>query len=396
MSVINFVIPPTSKTLFSGGTLCLLEYAKGLRARNHQVNLIPFMPCDPPLWFTGDFGWFPGEQLMKKIALRMFALKNEVAADTAGNGSNNSSEAHVNPKLLSLELQLAFGTIYAREILKELPVADATVASFFSTARPVQLYGTGKKFYFAQHFEPYFANDMPDPILAEHEAMMSYRMGLQIVANSTWLRQKLKRELGMEVMFCPNAIDHSIFHGLPKSGQLGDEIRVISYGGRGASWKGFKDMAAGMRIARERLSRVKLRWQVYGSCVLEPSNPIADYEPLGFLQPSALANAYRSADILLSASWYESFPLFPLEAMACGLPVITTQHGTEEFAIHEQTAEVVKPQDPECIADSLVRLVTQNNYRATIAARGNIVSKEFNWRNSVDRMENILLGSADP
>lgn len=392
MAVINFVIPPTAKARFTGGGLCLLEYAKGLRARNHQVHLIPFMPCDPPLWFSGDFGCFPDEQLMTRISRQLFTLKEEVAES---HGVTVKPADHVNSRLLSLELQLAFGNIFTREILKQLPAADATVATFFLTARPVRLYGTGKKFYFAQHFEPYFADEMPDPVLAEHEAMASYGMGLRHIANSSWLREKLKKEIGVEAQLCPNAIDHSIFRGAPKSERLGTEIRVISYGGRGADWKGFRDMAAGMRIARERMQGVKLRWQVYGSCILEPSNPIADYESLGFLQPPALADAYRNADILLSASWYESFPLFPLEAMACGLPVITTQYGTEEFAVHGETAEVVRPKDPECIADSLVRLVTRNDYRTSIAARGNAASKKFNWTNAVDRMESLLVDSDD-
>jgi len=135
-----------------------------------------------------------------------------------------------------------------------------------------------------------------------------------------------------------------------------------------------------------------LRWLVYGACILEPSNPIAQYESLGLLTPGELAAAYRSADILLSASWYESFPLFPLEAMACGLPVITSQYGTEEYAIPAVTADIVRPRDPESIATSLVRLVTQDEYRASIAKQGNEIAKNFNWRASVDRMEAILLG----
>jgi glycosyltransferase involved in cell wall biosynthesis len=111
---------------------------------------------------------------------------------------------------------------------------------------------------------------------------------------------------------------------------------------------------------------------------------------LGFLLQPQLAEAYRSADILLSASWYESFPLFPLEAMACGLPVITTQQGTEEFATPGVSAEVVRPRDPPSIADGLVRLITDASYRSAIAVEGNRASKAFTWNASAKRMESLL------
>jgi glycosyltransferase involved in cell wall biosynthesis len=183
-----------------------------------------------------------------------------------------------------------------------------------------------------------------------------------------------------------------VFVGQPKPETGSDKVRIISYGGRLAEWKGFREMAAAVRIARMRLPQTNIRWQVYGTSVLRPDNPIAPYEELGFLKQSELAAAYRNADILLSASWYESFPLFPLEAMACGLPVITTQYGTEEYAVHGVTAEVVQPRNEQSIADGLIRLIRNRSYRSEIAMRGHKASKKFTWDASVSRLEQILLG----
>jgi glycosyltransferase involved in cell wall biosynthesis len=106
--------------------------------------------------------------------------------------------------------------------------------------------------------------------------------------------------------------------------------------------------------------------------------------------PSDLANAYRDADILLSASWYESFPLFPVEAMACGLSVVTTPNGTEEYAIHGETAEIVAPRSAEDIARGFTRLNRDPSYRCKIAAAGLQISKKFAWDKSVQRFEPIL------
>jgi glycosyltransferase involved in cell wall biosynthesis len=138
---------------------------------------------------------------------------------------------------------------------------------------------------------------------------------------------------------------------------------------------------------------MEIEWRVYGTgASVPPQNGIADYIPLGFLSPRRLAEEYCKADILLSASWYESFPLFPIEAMACGLAVVTSQYGTEEYAMHEVTAEIVAPKDPESIAHGLLRLIKSPEYRCKLGKNGNMKSKEFTWERSVDRFEKLIVG----
>ena len=149
-------------------------------------------------------------------------------------------------------------------------------------------------------------------------------------------------------------------------------------------------MAKAVALARKVFPGYEIAWKVYGAALLPPDNPIATYEALGFLRPDQLAEQYRLADILLSASWYESFPLFPLEAMACGLPVITTQAGTEEFAFMDKTAQVVQPRDPESIANGLIELIQSPEKRTQLAEQGHAISLNFTWQRSVQRMAEIL------
>jgi glycosyltransferase involved in cell wall biosynthesis len=271
------------------------------------------------------------------------------------------------------------------------PPADINIATKFDTARITALL-PGRKFYFVQHYEPYFGNEYPDPQYAEEVAFQSYKLGLQPIANSSWLRNKLISETGDKcVALCPNAIDQTVFSGTPKRSADPKRVVVISYGGRKAEWKGFRDMAAAVAIARSKAPKINIEWRVYGDSLLPPDNPVAHYIPLGFLSPSALSQAYRQADVLLSASWYESFPLFPIEAMACGVAVITTQFGTEDYARHAETAEVVEARRPDSIAAGLLKLIEDPEYRFRIATAGNQISKEFSWENSVKRLESIVM-----
>ena len=98
--------------------------------------------------------------------------------------------------------------------------------------------------------------------------------------------------------------------------------------------------------------------------------------------------------MLLSASWYESFPLFPLEAMASGLATICTEAGAEAYVLHGQTAHVVPSQSPQAIAEALGRLARNEDYRLGLAARGREKAAEFTWDRSVGTMEQVLLPAA--
>lgn len=401
MATINIIVGPQEKTKFSGGSLCIFEYAHGLHRKGHKVRIIPSLPSPYPEWFGKNFGEYISNDKMKHPLAQ---LKNLIGLgyQVGTFGFSRSKEVKKNkvnkallellisqPSLAPFQVRRAISFEYLQKLI---PTADITIATHYETARPVKLFGKGRLFYFAQHYEPYFKNESPNPELSEEEAKASYSLGLTQIVNSSWLKQIISRETGNPKIFLsPNAIDHKIYYGDPKNGSAGQSIKLISYGGRDAVWKGFREMAEAVKIARNSLPNHQIHWDVYGSALLPPNNTIAKYHPLGFLKPPRLAEAYRNSDILLSASWYESFPLFPLEAMACGIPVITTPLGTEDYGIHGKTAEIVEPKSPESIAKGLIRMIKDTDYRKRITIGGNNLSKTFSWDRSVGNFEKILL-----
>lgn len=396
MARINFVVPVLSKHRFSGGLWCILEYAHGLATRGHQVTVIPISPSPRPEWFPLPIGTIITSTFAKRAES---AIARVVSAGLAAPWRTRQSRAKVrkafeqlclvSPNVFSQPIRLGIAENY---VLRSAPEADINVATGFETARPAALL-PGKGFYFAQHYEPYFANECADPTYGAKVARQSYLLGLNLIANSSWLRSKLLAEFGnISVALCPNAIDHSVFFGQARVPSSTHKISVISYGGRNAEWKGFREMAEAVKLVRESLPAYEIEWRVYGDAMMPPDNEIAQYTALGFLPPPQLAQEYRNADILLSASWYESFPLFPIEAMSCGLPVITTAFGTEDYAVHEVSAEIVQPKSPSSIAAGLNKLILQPEYRYQIAQNGNVASKGFTWPKSVERLEQILLG----
>ncbi len=401
---INIVVPPFASNRFTGGIWCVLQHAQQLVARNHRVTIVPTHPSPPPEWFPKP--WF--FTLCLSPPRRAAARGLGGLVDAFGAGMRfKLSRAKVPPAAVERAIRggladaaLAIGN-YGRHgervgtaldhLAQVLPEADVTLATDCETALPVCLAGRGALAYFAQHYEVYFWKERLGGEASRREAQLSYRLGLRMLANSPWLQGLLEQETGQPVLLCPNAIDHVVFDGEPRARAPGEPLRIISYGGRGAEWKGFREMCEAMRIVRLRHPALPVEWAVYGDALLPPDNPVSGYKALGFLSPPALAAAYRGHHALLSASWYESFPLFPIEAMACGLAAITTQPGTEAFAEHEHTAWVVPPRQPEALAAAIVRLAEDEPFRLRLARDGRERSRQFTWERAGAAMESALL-----
>ncbi len=66
---------------------------------------------------------------------------------------------------------------------------------------------------------------------------------------------------------------------------------------------------------------------------------------------------YSAADIFVSTPWYEPFGITPVEAMACGMPVVGSNVGGIKFTVRDgETGYLVPPKDPEALAERIARL----------------------------------------
>jgi hypothetical protein len=109
----------------------------------------------------------------------------------------------------------------------------------------------------------------------------------------------------------------------------------------------------------------------------------------GKRQPDELPDFYSAGDVVVTTPWYEPFGLTPLEAMACGRPVIGSAVGGLSFTIQDgATGMLVPPRDPAALAASIHQLLAQPRLRAAMghAARRR-VEREFTWENVARRTE---------
>lgn len=403
MAKINFVIDPINTESLTGGMICILRYAKGLTEKGHDVSLFSILPSKTPPPLSNGIKFIHSKKKQQWTSLIKSAgqLLRDIPKIRGSHECRRQLLFSINRLIESGSVLIYRQLPYAQRRAislnyseSKMPDGDITIATGFQTALPVFLYGKGEKFYFSQHFEPYFKNEFLDAKLAEAEALLSYHLGLQIIANSSWLSGMLHKQGVTDLDLCLNAVDQKIFsckHPPKNFSENRNEYIIISYGGRNAEWKGFLDIAEAVKLVRERNKTRNIRWRVFGTSLLPPQNEIANYEPVGYVAHHDLAQHYREADVLVSASWYESFPLFPLEAMACGTAVVTTPFGTEEYAIQGETAEVVPPKNPGALANAIEKLLEDANYRISLSRAGAEKALDFTWGRSVEKMESILL-----
>jgi glycosyltransferase involved in cell wall biosynthesis len=99
---------------------------------------------------------------------------------------------------------------------------------------------------------------------------------------------------------------------------------------------------------------------------------------LGFVGEAALADRYAAADVAVFLSEYEGFGLPALEAMARGVPVVTsTRPALGE--IFGEAAVLVDPRDTPAVADALHRVLRDGDLRAGLVSRGRALAARHSW-----------------
>lgn len=98
----------------------------------------------------------------------------------------------------------------------------------------------------------------------------------------------------------------------------------------------------------------------------------------GSLGEEALISLYNAADVLVLPSLYEGFGLPPLEAMACGTPVICANR-TSLPEVVGNAGILVEPTDAAVLAGEMERVFTDDSLRRTMIAAGLERAKLFPW-----------------
>jgi glycosyltransferase involved in cell wall biosynthesis len=185
----------------------------------------------------------------------------------------------------------------------------------------------------------------------------------------------------MEIV--PNGVD-DFFHPV----DAGEEDYVLFVGTREPR-KGLDDLLAVWRSLPEPRPRLVL----CGDPGWGARPPYEGVTVIDFVDREALRDLYRRAMFFVYPSRYEGFGIPPLEAMACGAPVIATRTGAiPDYAGDD--ALLVPPGDRDALRDAMLRLLRDRELRRALRARGPLRAAHYRWEPSARLMSDLLRDAA--
>lgn len=210
----------------------------------------------------------------------------------------------------------------------------------------------------------------------------------QELLNGSKFLSKLPEDLAARIRIVPLAVDLSRFRPRGSGPDKGrdDGLPVVLFVGRMRYYKGIDFLIEAMKKLPARLVLAGDGPFLAGA-IQQGRAVLGDrFESLGRVTEDELPALYASADVfcLPSTSRAEAFGMAVLEAMASGLPVVTTDVGTATSAInvHGGTGLVVPPRSVPDLRDALSLLVNDQDLRHRLGARSRMRAEEY----GIDRM----------
>jgi glycosyltransferase involved in cell wall biosynthesis len=218
----------------------------------------------------------------------------------------------------------------------------------------------------------------------------------QIIAASSFAMKSLvhfnKKNLNIKIISygAPNRIVASV------NRRKNNEKLKIIFAGRLILSKGIQYLISS-------LESIDIPWEVQiAGSVLEKPEEISKKlliflkDPrckfLGQISNDKLMMAMKNSHVFILPSLYEGFGLTLLEAMACGLPVITTENTAgPDFIKNTENGFITPIRDTKITADILRRIYENEGFRLSISEMALSTSSHYSWKRYSDQLSNIFI-----
>lgn len=358
------IVTPILGMHLTGGLRITLQYACGLAMRGHRVYLVT-----PEHGSVAYFGTLPG---VKQVVAR----------------------SGPRPPLGYL------GDIAA--IARAIPECDVLIAHGWQSVVPAVLRRKAAQFgvVYVMHHRyretEGFASSRGLGAKLRCEAVLGTvgRMDLTRVAVSSWIAQEEVERHGRTVSVVSNGVDLKVFAPGPPTLTPGRARKWVMVLGRGKRIKGYREALDILRMVRVQEPTAGLLL-VGQDCRL--SVPVG--MPVIRVAPendAELRAAYCSADVLLYTSLSEGFGLPPLEAMACGTPVVAFNcGGVSDFLANSQNCVCVPVGDCAGAATGVLRILLDDGLAGSLRAGGFETARRFSMEAMIDGIGTVLTRLAD-
>jgi len=213
-----------------------------------------------------------------------------------------------------------------------------------------------------------------------------------VVALSESWRQYLSGFACVNIKVVPNPVNTSIFN--LKAQEKGDKIRALLLG---SDWrrKGVYDVfkAAPLIVGKDKRMVFMLAGEEHAekyknACT--KGDMTKHFEFLGIIEGEAKTKALTNADMFILPSYNEGLPIAMLEAMAAGLPVVSTRVGAIPEVIEEGVnGFLIEPGDFNTLADRVIKLAGDGRLRRSMGERNRMKARQYDINSVADLLDEI-------
>ena len=192
-----------------------------------------------------------------------------------------------------------------------------------------------------------------------------------------------------------NGIDHGIFK--PYNTKVRDKPYIL-YVGSERPRKNLGRLIEAFAILRKDFPELRLvkvgtsgRSEQYRYATMKKLDSLGITEDVTFvdyISELELAYYYSSATLLAYPSLYEGFGLPPLEAMACGCPVVTSDNSSLPEVVGE-AGIMVNPYDTDSLAQAMREVLTNSKLRDGMVSKGLEQAKKFSWERAAMETQEV-------
>lgn len=173
----------------------------------------------------------------------------------------------------------------------------------------------------------------------------------------------------------------------PSAESPGDELTVL-FVGRLDEGKGVPDLIRAVETMDVRLRIVgdgnrREKYESLAKQLLDSDS----YRFVGEVSHDQIQEEYQMADAFCLPSYHESFGIVVIEALASGLPVITTEiDAIVEYVEHDKNALLFNPGDVAELKEKLSRLIHSRDLRNRLSSAGRETALQYGWLAQTEKM----------
>jgi len=225
------------------------------------------------------------------------------------------------------------------------------------------------------------------------EDRLSILSAKKVFTNSRFTASWLKNVYGIDAEPVYQGVDSDFF----RPGNARKERRVLTVGRMNAI-KGYDfllDVLAKIPI------ELRPKWTIiaddvelsfFDSFKVLASKLGVDYEVHAKISEERLRSFYQTSSLLLCAARNEPFGLTPLEAMACGTPVVAVNEGGYQETILNEKTGYLLPRDTVLWAEKIAARLKEPDELIRLGAEGrSFVEARWTWQSFLDRIEKLSL-----